>query len=314
MGGTKIEFSEVKEKLSNIEGVEAAVAFGSFARDECHARSKKEEIIFSFFDDGEEKTVVFKGSGGSDIDIIVFADGDYIVDQKIFEALGKFDTIYDISVYSTGETTGILTNLFKSGFYEHIINNNKVFFDRSGIMKNIKGKEELWNKVEEKTGIKSEYISDLSYKLLKARRRCYRLHQFLPKYGIIEPLEEDIFSFKSAVSGFMRDSLKIAGVKLGKDDYKETVVSRFLRAFPDFDNGKTDPDFYFYKTEFATPEGKLRRMSSPPYVSSHFMNSVFEGLYSMSPEQILNNVNEGRKLVEHQARTVNKKIEERMHA
>lgn len=277
---TSEKLQELGKEFRAIPYARAAIAYGSFARSDIYSER-------------------------SDIDISVFLEGNYITQAETHLALSKLNPKYDISPHSVAETTGVITNIHDPDFYEHVINNYITIFDDCAAMANLKSCEGIRNNAEQKLGMRHDSISKMSFYLLRARRRCYRLCKWIPQYGLIEPVISDIFAFKSGITGFMRSALKAEGIKLGKDDYKEVVISRFCKQFP---------KFHGYDIQFDMRDPSYEGFSpANAFISSHLLDgSAWHDLEELDHRDIIKLVNGARRLLEFEAGCVNESLLERL--
>ena len=198
---------ELEDELRAVPHTKAAIAYGSFVRG----------------DDYSER---------SDIDISVFLDGNFMTPTESYIELSKLNPKYDISPNSVADASSPIGNVHAPDFYEHVVNNHAIIFDDCDIMGTIRSNGGIRASAENELDIGQESMSKMSFYLLRARRRCYRLCKWVPQYGLIEPVIGEVFSFKSALPGFMRSALKSEGIELGKDDYKEVVIHKFYKNIP----------------------------------------------------------------------------------
>lgn len=238
----------------------------------------------------------------SDIDISVFLEGDYITNNEAYQQMSEMSPNYDITPRSVGEVKGIVTDIYNEAFYNHMMNNSAVIFDDTGVMKALDGNKNIKSVARQKLNLDGEHISNMSYFLMRSRRRCYRLCKWIPQYGLIEPVLSDVYSFKSSFYGFLRDAIYVTGETLSKDDYKEIVRSKFTQLFPEFDNKSIEFDMH---CSGATSG----HASADAWISSCLIDfDAFSEINKMKSDEIVKQVNETRKLLEFAARCVNNKI------
>ena len=219
--------------------------------------------------------------------------------------LSKLNPKYDISPNSVADASSPIGNVHDPDFYEHVVNNHAIIFDDCDIMGTIRSNGGIRASAENELDIGQESMSKMSFYLLRARRRCYRLCKWVPQYGLIEPVIGEVFSFKSALPGFMRSALKSEGIELGKDDYKEVVIHKFYKKYSRFFEDKPEFQMRDYSYDGFEPANA--------FISSHLLRgSAWHDLEKLGHDDVVKLVNESRKLLEFAASCVNGSILERL--